>query len=159
MQHQIYFVTSRWNICNIHLKCKKHVVATCAHLLATAQWRLVDVELDAGAELDATEWREGHPRSMNLHSGRGRQMDHGRGGARHGRRSTARGAGAGRLVPSEKTNALRVSLSFSKTSIRRPHKQTTLSSSSHSLFDSAPHQTTFPHLGVISTNQKRQKNV
>jgi hypothetical protein len=36
MQHQIYF-------CNRHLKRMKHTVVTCAHLLATIQWRLVDV--------------------------------------------------------------------------------------------------------------------
>jgi hypothetical protein len=32
----------------------KHTVATCAHLLAAQQWRLVHAELDAGAELEVT---------------------------------------------------------------------------------------------------------
>ena len=35
----------------------KHTVATCAHLLATLQWTLIDVELDADTELDATAQR------------------------------------------------------------------------------------------------------
>jgi hypothetical protein len=32
----------------------KHTVTTCAHLLAAPKLMLVDVELDAGMELDAT---------------------------------------------------------------------------------------------------------
>ena len=52
------FATSRLNICNIHrLKHIKHTVATCAHLLAAPQWTLVDAELDASMELDATALR------------------------------------------------------------------------------------------------------
>jgi hypothetical protein len=35
----------------------KHTVATCAHLLAALQWTLIDVELDAGTELNATTRR------------------------------------------------------------------------------------------------------
>jgi hypothetical protein len=31
----------------------KHTVATCAHLLATLYWTLVDAELDDGMEVDA----------------------------------------------------------------------------------------------------------
>jgi hypothetical protein len=49
-----------------NLKRMKHTVATCVHLLAAPQWTLVDAELDAGAELDAT--RGGGPsagRSMS----------------------------------------------------------------------------------------------
>jgi hypothetical protein len=30
----------------------KHTVATCAHLLATPQWTLIDAELDADTELN-----------------------------------------------------------------------------------------------------------
>jgi hypothetical protein len=45
------------NICNIHLKHMKHTVVTCANLLAAVQWRLVDAELDASVELNATAWR------------------------------------------------------------------------------------------------------
>jgi hypothetical protein len=96
------------------------MVTTCAHLLATAQWRLIDAELDVGAKLDATEWHEGRPRSMYLGIGHGKRMDRGHGGARHGRRCTTQGVRASRSVPSGRTNALRVSLSFSKTSIRLP---------------------------------------
>ena len=33
------------------------MIATCAHLLAASQWTLIDAELDAGTELDATAWR------------------------------------------------------------------------------------------------------
>jgi hypothetical protein len=53
MQHQIYF-------CNVQIKHMQYIyetheptVVTCAHLLAAAQSRLVDVELDDCAKLDA----------------------------------------------------------------------------------------------------------
>ena len=44
-----------------HLKHLKNRLATCAfkrniYLLLERKWRLVDAELDAGVELDATEW-------------------------------------------------------------------------------------------------------
>jgi hypothetical protein len=35
----------------------KYTVATCAHLLTAPQWTLVDVELDAGTELNAMAQR------------------------------------------------------------------------------------------------------
>jgi hypothetical protein len=35
----------------------KHMIATYAHLLGAPQWTLVDAELDAGMELDATARR------------------------------------------------------------------------------------------------------
>jgi hypothetical protein len=74
------FGTYNWNIlyssysmcnipiyfCNIpmkDLKHMKHTIATCAFSVASAccwdKWRLVDVELDAGAELDVAEWHGG----------------------------------------------------------------------------------------------------
>ena len=38
----------------MHLKCMKHTVTTCAHLLAAPQLRLVHAELDVGTELKVT---------------------------------------------------------------------------------------------------------
>jgi phage baseplate assembly protein W len=35
----------------------KHTVVACSDLLVAAQWRLIDAELDAGVELDATVQR------------------------------------------------------------------------------------------------------
>ena len=35
----------------------EHMIATCVHLLAASQWTLIDAELDASTELDATAWR------------------------------------------------------------------------------------------------------
>jgi hypothetical protein len=66
----------------------KPTVAACAHLLVVAQWRLVNAELDAGVELDATKWRGGHPWSIDLSSGRNKWMDRG-----NDRRHAARGMG------------------------------------------------------------------
>jgi hypothetical protein len=48
----------------------KPTVAACAHVLVVAQWRLVDAELDADVELDATKCCGGHPWSIDLSSGR-----------------------------------------------------------------------------------------
>ena len=67
------------------MKRIKHTVATYAHLLASPQWTLVDAELDAGTELDATA----------------RRLDLGCAQRESGskawvRRSTARGAGDAR---------------------------------------------------------------
>ena len=60
MQHQIYF-------CNIQIKRMQHTSETpetygcnmCSSAYCLGKWRLVDTELNAGAELDATEWRGG----------------------------------------------------------------------------------------------------
>jgi hypothetical protein len=38
-------------MCNILLKCMKHTVVTCHHLLVAAQRRLIDAELDASMEV------------------------------------------------------------------------------------------------------------
>jgi hypothetical protein len=35
----------------------EHMVATCAHRLASPQWRLVHMELDVGAEHEVTHGR------------------------------------------------------------------------------------------------------
>ena len=62
----------------------KYTVVTCAHLHAAAQWRLVDAELDASAELDATECAEVADAelvgSTNLGNGRGKRIERGRKG-------------------------------------------------------------------------------
>jgi len=53
--------------CNIplkHLKHLKYTIATCTFSVASAccldEWRLVNAELDASAELNAAEWHRGH---------------------------------------------------------------------------------------------------
>jgi hypothetical protein len=57
------FTTLIYNTYTIHLKYLKHTIATCTFIVASAcyldEWRLVDIELDTGMELNATKWREG----------------------------------------------------------------------------------------------------
>ena len=71
------YMYSNYNMCNVPiyfcnidiqhlqhpLKHLKHTIATCVFSVASAccldEWRLIDVELDAGTELDAAERREG----------------------------------------------------------------------------------------------------
>jgi hypothetical protein len=45
----------------------KYTVATCAHLLAAPQWRLIYAELDAGAELKVAHGRQAN---RSRHDGR-----------------------------------------------------------------------------------------
>jgi hypothetical protein len=58
MQHQIYFCNIYMKQCHIHLKHLKHTVATCAHLVATPQWRLVHAEFNARVELKVAHSRQ-----------------------------------------------------------------------------------------------------
>ena len=51
----------------------KHTVATCAHLLAALQWKLVDAELNADAELKVAHDRQAYG-SRPRQEARGRRI-------------------------------------------------------------------------------------
>ena len=60
------------------------MVTTCAYLLAALQWRLIDAELDGGAELEVTHGRQADGSRSWRENGRReeRVWTH---GVRHGR--------------------------------------------------------------------------
>jgi hypothetical protein len=50
------------------------MVVKCANLLAAAQWRLVDAELDASMELDATAWMSSTSAARSVSPGGRREV-------------------------------------------------------------------------------------
>ena len=78
------------------------MVATCAHLLAALQWRLIDAELDADAEIEVTHDRQ----ADGL---RPRQGARCKARAAHGARREARDASDTRRKPWARVHDIRVS--------------------------------------------------